>query len=156
VDDRGDFDRGQVHDRHAIGAGHFLVAHVEADVQDDAAVVARLLVPGDHDAGPDVGSGEVFEDLGHEALEEWAQVFVPEARCLPGGGRNASRLGLLDGNVEGGHGNAPFKRSKMGFDAAHAGLLFGHALDLGSSQQKHSLELFDRRVVVEHLTDLVQ
>jgi hypothetical protein len=45
----------------------------------------------------------------------------------------------------------------MSFDSAKAGLLVGHVpLDLGLAEPQHAPELFNRRVVVEQLVDLLQ
>src|SRR6476620_5977368 len=93
-----------------------MVGDVEPGVHDNAAVVGGFLVPGDHDPGTGSGALEMFEDVGHETSEGKVQVLVPEAGS--GGGRfgDADGFGRLDGDVEAGHGRAPFEGGEVGFD----------------------------------------
>jgi hypothetical protein len=157
MDDRRGFDAGEVDDADAVTIGHGLVCDVEAGMEDDAAVVGGLLVPGDHDPRSCPSPVEVAEDLGHERLKDGAEVLVPEAGGRRGRLGNPDGLGCLDGDIEGGHGDAPFERSEVGFDTAETGCLVGEVLlDLGLAQQEHAAQLLDGRVVVEHWSDLLQ
>ena len=130
---------------------------VEAGVQDDRSVVGRLLVPGDHDAGPNLRVRQVTEHLRDDALEQRVHVLVAETgghrRCFG----DPDRLGCLDGDVQTGHDDAPFQGPEMGFDPAQPGLLDGHVLlDLRPPQPEHPAQLVDGRVVVHQWPDLLQ
>jgi hypothetical protein len=156
VDDGGDVDHGQLHDAHLVAVGGDLVADVEAGVNDDAAVVVGLLVPGDTQPRARAGVREMADDLGVELREHVAEQR-PEAGGCCGGLRDPERLGVLDDDVVGGHRLTPFERSEVGFDTAESGFLVGYFLrDLRPSKPQHPAELLDRRIVSEQWADLLQ
>src|SRR5215471_17986255 len=113
VDNRSHLDGRKVDDADAVAVRDFVVGDVESGVDDDAPVVGRILVPGDHDPGRGSGAPEMVEYFGHETFEHGVEVVVPEAG---GGGRrfgDADGFGRLDGDVEAGHGDAPFAVSSI-------------------------------------------
>ena len=80
MDDWGHGDDGKVDDMDPTIALDGLSHDIESCVHDHAAVVGRLLVPGDTETRSSARAFEKREDLGIEPAADGADVLAPEAR----------------------------------------------------------------------------